>query len=187
MLSSDRLLVRWADEADLSAMVSVHRVCFPDENWREEDFTAFADKPGQIVRTITREDGTVIGSLLYRSTADEARIARVAVLPPYRRCGVAYHALATLVGPNSPNRKKFVTARVREHNLAAQLLLRKLKFEYVGKEVSFYKDVSVSVETGDGAAPLVLHQDAYHFRLEKADTGRRRHAVQEAGRPVLWP
>lgn len=188
LLSDGSVSVKWYDTEDLSALTKVHAVCFPDEHWRATDFIRFADKPGQIVRAIVKDDGVVIGSLLYRNSQDEVRIARVAVLPKFRRQGVATYVIRTLIGPNSPNRKRFVTARLREHNAPAQLLLKKLKFELTGVQRNFYRDVTVQVDTEEeGVQALVTHQDAYSFRLEKTEQVRRRRAVAEEARPVLWP
>jgi [ribosomal protein S18]-alanine N-acetyltransferase len=187
LLRDGLVSVKWYDDADLSALTEVHATCFPDEKWRPADFIRFADKPGQIVRAIVKDDGEVIGSLLYRNSQDEVRIARVAILPEFRRQGVATYVVRTLIGPNSPNRKRYVTARLREHNVAAQLLLRKLKFELTQVQKNFYREVTVRVETEKGAEALVTHQDAYTFRLEKTEQVRKRRAVAEEARPVLWP
>jgi [ribosomal protein S18]-alanine N-acetyltransferase len=187
LLRDGLVSVKWYDDADLSALTEVHATCFPDETWRPADFIRFADKPGQIVRAIVKDDGEVIGSLLYRNSQDEVRIARVAILPEFRRQGVATYVVRTLIGPNSPNRKRYVTARLREHNVAAQLLLRKLKFELTQVQKNFYREVTVRVETEKGAEALVTHQDAYTFRLEKTEQVRKRRAVAEEARPVLWP
>ena len=185
MILQDGLVtVRWYDEADLSALVRVHAACFPSEKWKAKDFRRFADKPGQIVRTIVTEDELVVGSLLYRNTRDEVRIARVAVLPEHQKQGLATFAIRMLTGPNSPNRKRVVTARVREHNVTAQLLLRNIGFSFDGTLDSFYKKASVEV----GGDVITTDEDAYLFSFTKEVQPRRRRLERRESRPpVLYP
>lgn len=178
ILQGGLVTVRWFDETDLSALVGVHGACFPGERWRKEDFRRFADKPGQIVRSVVM-DGKVVGSFLYRNKQDDVQIARVGVLPEYRRAGVATAAISMLTGENSPNRKRVVRAVVREHNLAAQLLLRKLGFAYDGKVSGKYGPSEIVMADGQ---TLTTAEDGYAFSLEKADQRRRRAAGrQDAG------
>jgi ribosomal protein S18 acetylase RimI-like enzyme len=174
------------DDADRDALVGVHAVCYPNERWARQDFVEFADRPGQIVRVIVKEDGGCVGSLLYRMSRDEARIARVAVLPEFRRLGVGSFAVRTLTAPNSPNRKKVYTARVREHDLAAQLFLRQLGFCCVDRDGGFFAREKVPIRDAAGrvVAVLVADTDGLLFRYEKGAPPRRNRASREEVQPL---
>lgn len=161
--------VRWYDRRALAALEHVHRICFPTEGWTKADFREFANKSGQIVKAVFMDE-EIIGSFLYRMSADEVRIARIAILPEFQRQGIGSHVVRTLVGPQSPNRRRVYTARVREHNLAAQLFFTRkiLGFSCVETDRGFYEDGS----------------DAYWFRFTRPDLSRRRREAVEAAKLV---
>lgn len=174
--------VRWYDpDADLPALVAVHAACFPSEDWRAEDFLRFASRTGGVVKAVVREDAcgeAVIGTLLYRAGEAEARVRRVAVLPEYRGRGVGAFVLRSLVGPRSPNRRRVYTARVREHDLGAQKLLRAAGFSYTRTEPGCYPDYALAPAEG-----LVVDEDGYWFRFERPEPARRRRLA--LARPLM--
>lgn len=180
MILDDQVVsVQWYDVGHLAALAHVHSICFPGEGWRPADFQRFVDRPGQVARAIVTEDGRVIGTLLYRNTPDAVRLARVAVLPKYRRRRVASFAVGLLTGENSPIRKTVVTARVREHNVAGQRLLLGMSFRYTGTTRGFYPDAPVPVELEGQVQELTASEDAYHFRLDKPGVGRQHRLLRQ--------
>jgi ribosomal protein S18 acetylase RimI-like enzyme len=128
--------VRWYTDTDLDALVKAHSLCFPEENWMRRDFVRFADRPGQLVKVISSSvTGNVIGSLLLRNLlGSDAVIARLCVLPEYRRLGIATTALSSLVNDYKFNHRSSYLAKVGEHNVAAQMLLKKCGFKWFTTE-----------------------------------------------------
>lgn len=168
--------VRWYKEADLAEMVATHAVCYPAEGWQARDFVRFADRPGQVVKVIVTEDGKVAGTLLFRNLlGDEARIARVGVLPEFRRRHAGLAAIRSLIGPQSPNPRRVYLARLRESQVPGQFLLGKAGFAYFHTEPGFFA-------RNDGVPG---REDAYWFRFERAVPARRRRQPVAAG--LLMP
>lgn len=159
----------WMDQClHRDGLHQVQRVCFPDECWRPEDLDRFADRPGQVIKAIVTEDGTVIGSLLYRLTDSKLVLRRVAVLPPYRRRGVAHAALTTLTGRSNPLRRGLYLARVREHNVPVQRLLAGLGFRCEHTEPRAFPYAGADRE------------DGYWFLLHRPELVRRRRVLPAA-------
>ena len=83
-------------------------------------------------------DGRVIGYLGILEVSGESDIANVAVLPAYRRLGVADKLLTAAVSEAQARGDEWITLEVRESNQAAQALYRKHGFEKVGERKDFY-------------------------------------------------
>ena len=155
------LEVRTADGADFRRVAAVHHRCYPQEAWTAPHVERFADRLGNEVKVMCLDDGSVIGSLLYRTAGDTVSVARLAVLPGFRRHRVAAFALRTLTGPRSPLRSGVYEARVHEMNAPAVALMRMAGFDAVATEREHYRD----------------RRDAYVFRLYKEAPVRHRSLV----------
>ena len=70
---------------------------------------------------------------------DEVCISNVAVLPEYRRKGIAKALLNALYERVKPN-ASFITLEVRESNLGAIALYSELGYKNVGMRKNFYSD-----------------------------------------------
>jgi ribosomal protein S18 acetylase RimI-like enzyme len=124
--------VVWYDHLDPCRLAEIHARCFPDEHWAPEDFKRFANSTCRtnVVRGLVDPGGLAWGTLLYTLTPRGCRLRRLAVWPEEQRRGLGAYLLGTLVWPRGPARGRLFTARVREADAAAQLLLRKLGFAF---------------------------------------------------------
>ncbi len=125
--------LRRATLADLSAILDIEHEAFPDSPWRADDF--LADEC-----TVAEVNGSIAGFLVSRQTfpsADgapaEREILNVAVARKFRREGIA-----TALLDNELQRRAIHFLEVRESNLAAQALYRKLGFVEVGRRPQYY-------------------------------------------------
>lgn len=105
--------------------------CYPDESWTRRDLHKFVVRRDvqNVLRTLHDGKDDLYGAILYTVEADQCRIRRIAVHPDWRRQGIASYLLGAIVGPRSVVRKSYYVARVRESNLAGQLLLHN-KFHF---------------------------------------------------------
>ncbi len=161
--------VRWYRPEHLPGLRAVHAACYPHEEWTVEDFAAFADRPGRVVKSITLGE-RVIGSLLYRMTDDAVSVARLGVLPEYRRKGVATKALLSLVGSTSLNRRSACYIKLGELNKAAVELVTKVGFLHIdthenGREVVFRVA---------GCPPVSMYEDVLLFAVKRKEPTRKR-------------
>ncbi|MCI0421516.1 MAG: GNAT family N-acetyltransferase [Acidobacteria bacterium] len=115
---------------DIEPLARLLVECFPNEDWRLSDVRRFlSPKYTNVVKIAANEqDSRLYGALLYTLETQQCRIRRVAITTSCRRHGIGSGLLKRLIGPRSIMRQTHFIARVRETNLTAQLLLRKLDF-----------------------------------------------------------
>ena len=83
------------------------------------------------------KDGCAAGFLSFKKAADEGYIQNLAVLPEYRKKGIAFSLLKKLL--ESSKNLKFITLEVRQSNTSAINLYKKLGFSTVGVRKNFYR------------------------------------------------
>lgn len=92
----------------------------------------------------------LIGFAGYWLIADEIHISMIAVHPNWRGKGLGERLLADLLEQPNVTQAALVTLEVREHNIVAQSLYHKYKFEVVGRRKRYYKD------TGEDAILMTI-------------------------------
>lgn len=80
-------------------------------------------------------DGEAAGYIGVQIFSGEGYITNVAVLPEFRRQGIAKALIETALS----NKMEFLTLEVRESNAAAIALYKSLGFEKVGTRPNFYR------------------------------------------------
>ncbi len=156
IVDNKELRVKWYEpKKHAKGLVNLHKDCFPNEQWKKNDFAAFVNKQGKnnVLKVLEDEAGAVCGSLLYTLTKESCIIRRVAVEASLRRRGLGTYMIHGLVGPRSPIRRRTFIARVRDSNYPAQAMFHsKFKFAF------------------DPKAPRqkLGEEDTYVFTLQKA-------------------
>jgi ribosomal-protein-alanine N-acetyltransferase len=125
--------IRPATEADTLALAEVERLSFAVPNWPADTFLRYDC-------TIAEVDGQIAGFLVSRQTfaggstaLPEREILNLAVVPPYRRAGIA----TLLMHFEFRNRAVFLL-EVRESNLAARALYERLGFVEISRRHRYY-------------------------------------------------
>ncbi len=85
-------------------------------------------------------DGLYVGHGGFTQVLDECYITNIAVLPSYRRNGIASAILENMIAHCKGNNASFLTLEVRESNLAAINLYEKFGFLEKGRRKDFYSD-----------------------------------------------
>lgn len=83
-------------------------------------------------------ENRVVGYLGILEISGESDITNVAVLPAYRRLGLANKLLETAVNEAKARGDEWITLEVRESNKAAQALYQKHGFAPIGERKNFY-------------------------------------------------
>ncbi len=124
---------RSATEADLPALLAIERQSFPQPHWSAADFLEYRC-------TLAEVEGKVAGFLVARQTFSgdskspaQCEILNVAVALPFRRAGIATFLLKHELASGS-----IYFLEVRESNVAAQTLYRKLGFREIGRREKYY-------------------------------------------------
>ena len=113
---------------------------WPESAYRYELFenissllwVAEAQEPGGALR--------VVGMVVVWLVVDEAHIATIAVHPDYRGLGIAQELLCAGLIEAIEKGMRSATLEVRAHNLAAQRLYRRFRFEDAGVRPRYYRD-----------------------------------------------
>lgn len=123
-------------EAHVSAAAEVESACLSTA-WTASQLSFLPDYARYLVAT----DGeTVCGIASLYLSFDESELINLAVLPTYRKQGVAQALLNELFALARKENCTSMFLEVAASNTAAQNLYRKNGFEAVGKRVGFYGD-----------------------------------------------
>ncbi len=112
-------------------------MCF-SEPWSEQAIRDFFAYPYNHA-LLALNDKKMIGYITYTVLAGEAQIANVAVLPDYRRCGVASAMLAKLEQLAGKQDFERLMLEVRRSNRAALALYGASGFVEVGTRRGYYR------------------------------------------------
>ena len=123
------VLVRWMIRLDMPAVLRIERDSF-DDPWTEEEFLGYLRERITIGQVAERGE-IVVGYVVYRLHRARIEVVNLAVDPRERRRGVGTRLVGGLVQKLSAGRRRSITAKVRERNVAAQLFLRSCGFRAV--------------------------------------------------------
>jgi ribosomal-protein-alanine N-acetyltransferase len=141
--------------ADLLA--GMHRICFADP-WSADSMVAALIQPGTAGLLAVEDESLTpslggagpAGMILWRVAADEAEILTLAVLPPWRRRGIARALLTDVAKAAASEGARALFLEVAVTNPAAQSLYQAVGFHEVGRRSAYYPD---------GGDALVLRKD----------------------------
>ena len=132
----------------LSAVADVERVCFSTP-WSEDSLAMLTEDPN--VGFVAFCDGRIVGYGGMQCVLDEGQITDIAVLPAYRRRGIAAAILSRLITYAGAHALNVIFLEVRESNTPALSLYRdRFGFEVIGVRRGFYSHPK---------------EDAYNMRL----------------------
>lgn len=128
--------IRRADEADLTAVLTIEEKSFEDA-WTEDFFRHELFNP--ISRFFVLEnERKIIGYIIFWLVADESHIANIAVHPEFRSAGLGGKLLNFAFEMAQRNGAKTITLEVNEHNAAARRLYEKCQFSLTGRRPHYY-------------------------------------------------
>ena len=119
----------------LDGVAEIERACFSNP-WDKPALEAELNNACAHIYVAT-DGGRVIGYAMVYCVCGEVDIARVAVMPEYRRMGIATQLLKKSF---EDNEAECVFLDVRESNAAAIKLYESLGFEEVGVRKNYYND-----------------------------------------------
>lgn len=119
---------------DAAELAKLDKICFAAA-WSEQSFREEADN--RLARYfLAREDNRIIGYCGVWLVQDEGQITNIAVLPEYRRRGIATALLKYLIDECGECTQ--IVLEVRESNLDAIRLYEKFGFKKAGIRKNFY-------------------------------------------------
>lgn len=133
------LLIREMTMDDLDAVIDIERRCQP-RPWPATHFFHAVGANSLVYPIVGERGSTMVGFAVARYVADEIHIENIGVHPGHRRRGIAMLLMQHLFTRGEKLGSKCVHLEVRESNLAAIALYRKLGFEQTGVRKGYYTD-----------------------------------------------
>ncbi len=131
------MTVRPFRKEDAPTLAAIAALTLP-EAWSEASFSSVAENP--IAHFFVCElDGKAVGFCGMYLVADEGQIMEVAVLPDYRRRGIAKALLCELLACGAVRGAQSFSLEVRAQNEAARQLYQAMGFYEVGVRKGYYK------------------------------------------------
>jgi [ribosomal protein S18]-alanine N-acetyltransferase len=126
-------------EADLEQVLSIETRSFPHP-WLRQHFIDELNSPYSFPLSAFDSSGKLAGYICPTLLLDEGHIMNVAVDPDLRGCGVGRMLVQRVLDDCRQAGASFVSLEVRESNLPAISLYRKMGFEVVGKRKRYYEN-----------------------------------------------
>lgn len=133
-----KLTVEPMTENHISALSEIERDCF-SKPWSENALKAELSNETSFF-FVAEKNETVCGYIGSHIVLDECYIANVAVLPDFRKSGVASALIEALLEKATEKDCLFVSLEVRKSNSAAISLYNKFGFSLCGERKNFYSE-----------------------------------------------
>lgn len=116
----------------IDGVYELEKICF-SHPWSREDLEVQLSIPTSHF-AVALDSGRVVGYMGLQILSGEGYVTNIAVLPEYRRQGIAQ----SLIESCAQNKMDFITLEVRKSNLPAIKLYEKAGFENMGIRPRFY-------------------------------------------------
>lgn len=123
--------------AHLDQVAEMEKLCFSDP-WSRRMLSEHLENECAATLVAITPSGTILGYAGLLVVLDEGYITNVAVLPEYRRQGIAGELLGVFRRFAEGNKLAFLTLEVRESNTAARALYAKYGYKEVGVRKNYY-------------------------------------------------
>lgn len=128
------ILIKPFEKEHLDDVVNIEKTCFSSP-WNRADLASQLDNVCSHFY-VAVDNGVVVGYMGVQIFSGEGYVTNVAVLPEYRRRGIAQR----LIGEALKNDMEFLSLEVRKSNKAAIKLYNKMNFEAIGVRPRFYSN-----------------------------------------------
>ena len=122
---------------DVGEVKALLDICFGRSAWSEQSIISQMLKPDSSC-TVAVTGGRIVGYLAFEQIADEGSVIEVAVLPGYRRQGIAKSLIGSALDSASGLGEVFL--EVRESNSPAVKLYEGLGFERIALRRDYYDE-----------------------------------------------
>lgn len=133
-------MIRRMESLDLEQVAELEKVCF-SESWSYGLLEAGVHSPYDVYY-VYEQDGRILGYCNLRLLAGEGEVQRIAVLPEYRRLGLARKMMEAMVDYARENMAVSISLEVRESNLPARKLYETYGFTAEAVRRGYYHNPS---------------------------------------------
>lgn len=133
-------MIRRMEAADLEQVAGLEKACFI-ESWSYGLLEAGIHSPYDVYYVFEQEE-RILGYCNLRLLAGEGEVQRIAVLPPYRRLGVARKMMDAMVAFAMEHQAAAISLEVRESNHPARKLYESYGFVQEAVRKGYYQHPS---------------------------------------------
>ena len=133
-------MIRLMKAADLEQVAELEKICFT-ESWSYGILEAGIHSPFDVYY-VYEQNGQILGYCNLRLLAGEGEVQRIAVLPEYRRMGLARKMMESMVDYARENHALSVSLEVRAGNLPARNLYETYGFTAEAVRKGYYRNPS---------------------------------------------
>ncbi len=138
--------VRQVTETEAGILTEIHAKCFPNY-WNQEAFTDFFSVKNTFAYLV--EAGAVpVAMLVYRATFEQADVLTIAVLPEFRRRGIARQLVEMLIKDCREQGVEKIFLEVEVGNDHAIKLYEDNGFKQVSRRKLYYQQLDGSLTDG---------------------------------------
>jgi ribosomal-protein-alanine N-acetyltransferase len=130
------IIIRGMLSKDLDQIITIEKVCFSTP-WSKGSFENELKNEFAYYQCAEIE-GKIVGYMGMWRVVDECHITNVAILPEYRKRGIAGMLIQKMVGICRSSEISAMTLEVRVSNIPAINLYKKYGFYSVGKRPNYY-------------------------------------------------
>ena len=134
--SSPDIIIRPASAKDSDILVGIHRESFPNY-WNVQDFNDFFAVPGTYAFTANAPEP--VGMVVLRAQFEQADIITIAILPEWRRRGIARSLLEKVLAEAAKLGAKQLFIDVEEGNIAGLALYQAFGFKQISRRKLYYR------------------------------------------------
>lgn len=135
MITMQRVHIRWGVRRDMPTILDIDALSYATP-WSQEEFLSRMRERNCILfvatRVIARDVDEVLGYMLVWLHKHNIEVSRFAVHPAFRRRGIGSEMIAKLRTKLSHHRRTWLSVKVPETALEAQLFLRESGFVAIG-------------------------------------------------------
>jgi [ribosomal protein S18]-alanine N-acetyltransferase len=132
------LTLRHMKHEDLDVIVELEKVLF-SQPWNLASFEYELEQPYSESYVVVCGDRIVAYFMMW-SLLDEMHVLNIAVIPEYRRKGIARWLLEMFIEKSQQNHIRIIHLEVRESNVGAIRLYEKIGFKNVGRRRNYYSE-----------------------------------------------
>lgn len=132
--------IRWLIRRDMDEVLAIEKGCFAIP-WTEDDFIATL-RERNCIGSVFEDRHNILGFMIYSLHKSRLHILNMAVMPSMHRQRIGAKLIRRLIDKLSQQRRRLITANVRESNLGAQLFFQQCGFRCVEILKNHYDDVA---------------------------------------------
>jgi ribosomal-protein-alanine N-acetyltransferase len=135
----DRFFIRRMKEEDLPAVRTIEALSFSNP-WSDNTFRGeIQNTPVSFPLVVVRRPGDeVVGYVIFWLIRDDVQVNNIAVHPACRGLGLGESMMRFAIAKVRAAGAEFMTLEVRQSNIAAVALYKKLGFEILGTRKGYY-------------------------------------------------